>query len=84
MLVSQLRLTLCDPMDYSLPGSFVWQEFSRLEYWSVLPFPSPGDFPNPGMEPGSPALQTDSSPSEPPGRSLGDKVVLFSVVFRLF
>ena len=50
----------------------------------MLPFPSPGDFLNPGMEPESPALQTDSSPSEPPGKSLGDKVVLFSVVSQLF
>ena len=39
--------------------------FSRQEYWSGLPFPSPGDLPNPGVEPGSPALQADSLPSEP-------------------
>ena len=44
-------------------------EFSRQEYWSVLLFPSPGDLPNPGMEPVSPALQADSLPSEPPGTS---------------
>ena len=43
-------------------------EFSRQEYWSGLPFPSPGDFPNPGIEPGFPALQTDSLPSEPVGK----------------
>ena len=42
--------------------------FSRQEYWSGLPFPSPGDLPNPGIEPGSPALQTDALPSEPPGK----------------
>ena len=41
-------------------------EFSRQEYWSGLPFPSPGDLPNPGIEPGSPALQADTLPSEPP------------------
>ena len=41
--------------------------FFRQEYWSGLPFPSPGDLPNPGMETGSPALQGDSLPSEPPG-----------------
>ena len=40
-------------------------EFSRPEYWSGLPFPSPGDLPNPRIKPGSPALQADSSPSEP-------------------
>ena len=39
--------------------------FSRQEYWSGLPFPSPRDLPNPGIEPGSPALQTDFLPSEP-------------------
>ena len=38
--------------------------FSRQEYWSGLPFPSPGDFPHPGIEPRSPALQADSLPSE--------------------
>ena len=42
-------------------------EFSRQECWSGLPFPSPGDLPDPGIEPGSPALQADSLPSEPPG-----------------
>ena len=43
-------------------------EFSRQEYWSGLPFPSPGDLPNLGIEPWSPALQADSLPSEPPGK----------------
>ena len=42
--------------------------FSRQEYWSGLPFPSPGDLPNPGIEPGSPSLQADALPSEPPGK----------------
>ena len=42
--------------------------FSRQEYWSGLPLPSPGDLPNPGIEPGSPALQADALPSEPPGK----------------
>ena len=44
--------------------------FSRQECWSGLPFPSPGDLPNPGIEPGSPALQADALPSEPPGTSI--------------
>ena len=43
--------------------------FSRQEYWSGLPFPSPGDLPDPGIEPGSVALQADSLPSEPPGKT---------------
>ena len=42
-------------------------EFSRQEYRSGLPFPSPGDLPHPGIEPESPALQTDSLLPEPPG-----------------
>jgi len=42
--------------------------FSKQEYWSGLPFPSPGDLPNLGIEPTSPALQVDSLPSEPPGK----------------
>ena len=41
--------------------------FPREEYWNGLPFPSPGDLPDPGIEPGCPALQADSLPSEPPG-----------------
>ena len=45
--------------------------FSRQEYWSGLPFPSPGDLPNPGIKPGSPALQTDTLLSEPPGKPIG-------------
>ena len=44
--------------------------FSRQEYWSGLPFPSPGDLLNPGTEPGSPALQTEALPSEPPGKPI--------------
>ena len=43
-------------------------EFSRQEYWSGLPFPSPGDLPNPGIEPKSPTLQADALPSEPHGK----------------
>ena len=45
--------------------------FSRPEYWSGLPFPSPGDFPDPGIEPGSPSLQADSLASEPPDLVIG-------------
>ena len=42
--------------------------FSRQEYWSGLPFPSSGDLSDPGIKPGSPALQADSLPSAPPGK----------------
>ena len=52
---------------YQAPQSM---EFSRQEYWSGVPFPSPGDLPNPGIELGSPALQADFLPSEPPGKPI--------------
>ena len=42
--------------------------FSRQEYWSGLPFPSPGDLPDPGVEPRSPTLQADALTCEPPGK----------------
>ena len=50
---------------YQVPQSM---EFSRQEYWSGLPFPSPGDLPDPGIEPGSPTLHADALPSKPPGK----------------
>ena len=59
--------------------------FSRQKYWSRLPFPSPGDPPNPGIELGSLALQADALWSEPPGKSLIKKVcntVLICTGFR--
>ena len=49
-------------------------EFSKQEYWSGLPFPSPGVLPNPGIEPRSPALLADALPSEPPGKCWGSGV----------
>ena len=54
--------------------------FFRQEYWSGLPFPSPGDLPDPGIEPGSPALQVDALPSEPPGKSLLYNKILQNLV----
>ena len=60
---------------FATPWTVVYQAppslgFSRQEYWSGLPFPSPGDLPNPGIEPGSSVLQADALPSEPPGKML--------------
>ena len=52
-------------------------EFSRQEYCG-LPFPSPGDLPNSGIEPGSPTLQADSLPSELPGKPM-DKLNFLSI-----
>ena len=59
-------LTLCDPMDSSHQASLSIG-FSRQEYWSGWPCPSPGDLPDSGFELGCLALQADSLPSEPPG-----------------
>ena len=58
---------LCDPLDCSLLGASAL-EFSRQEYWSRQPFISPGDLPNPRIEPESPAMQADSLLCEPPGK----------------
>ena len=60
--VAQSCLAFCDPRDYTVLG------FSRPEYWSGQPFPSPGDLPNPEIEPESPALQADSLPTELSGK----------------
>ena len=66
VLVARSCPTLCDPMNSSLPGSSV-DEILQARILSGLPFPSLADLPNPGIELGSPALQADSLPSEPPG-----------------
>ena len=63
---------------FAIPWTVAYQAppstgFSRQEYWTGLPFPSPGDLPNPGIEPGSPSFQADAVTSEPPGKPLGRK-----------
>ena len=67
--VTQLCPTLCDPMDCSLEAPLS-MGFPRQDYWNGLPFPSLGDLPDPGVEPGSPILWADALPSEPPGSKL--------------
>ena len=62
VLFAQLCMTFCDP-----PHGLS-MEFSRQEYWSGLPFPSPGDLPDLRIEPRSPALQADSLLSELQGK----------------
>ena len=59
-------------------------EFSRAEYWSGLPFPSPGDLPNPGIEPRFPALQVDSLPGEPQGKPKNTGVGSLSLLQQIF
>ena len=67
-LLSRVRL-------FATPWTVAYQAspsmgFSRQEYWSGLPFPSPGDLPDSGIEPGSPALEADALTSEPPGKQI--------------
>ena len=69
-LLSRVRL-------FATPWTVAYQAppsmgFSRQECWSGLPFPSPGDPPEPGIEPWSPELQADALPSEPPGKPIPD------------
>ena len=67
VLVTQLCLTLCDSWTHQAP---LFMELSRQEYWSVWPFPSPVDLPDPAIKPGFPVFQADSLPSEPPGKPI--------------
>ena len=69
VLVTQLVQLFVTPwtVAYHVPLSM---GFPGQEYWSGLPFPSPGDLPDPGIEPRSPVLQMDSLPSEPPGKPI--------------
>ena len=71
--IAQLCPTLCNPWTVAhqaLPS----MEFSRQEYWSRLPFPSPGNLPDPGIEPRSPTLQADALTSVPPGKPLNTRL----------
>ena len=70
--VAQSCPTLCDPVDCSPPGSSV-HGILQQEFWSRLPFPSPRDLPDPGIEPRSHALQADALTSEPSGEALSSK-----------
>ena len=68
MLFAQLCPTLSNPVNYIARQASLSIGFPRQEYWSGLPFPSQGYLLDPGIEPGSPTLQADSLPSEPPGK----------------
>ena len=76
--LTQLCPTLCDPRTIQS------MEFSRPEYWSGYPFPSPGDLPDPMIEPRSPALQADSLPAEPQWKPENTGVDSLSLLQRIF
>ena len=74
--VAQSCETLCDPVDCNLQGSSIHGIFqARVLEW-VLPFPSLRDLPCPVIQPGSPTLQADALPSEPPAKPMGIEWVL--------
>ena len=71
---------------FSIPWTVALQAplsmgFPRKEYWSGLPFPSPGDLPNPGIEPASPALAGRFCTTEPSGKPLSDSSYIFLIIF---
>ena len=72
VLVTQSCPTLCDPVDCAARQGPLSTESSRQKYWSGLRFPSPGDLPNPGIEPSFSTLQADSLLTEPPGKPFWD------------
>ena len=86
LLVDQSCPTLCNPMNCIACQAPLSMEFSRQEYWSRLPFLSPWDLPDPGIEPGSPVLQADSLLFKPPFtgqdiiRSMGQYGLVKSIV----
>jgi len=78
-LVTKSCQTLCEPMNCSLPGSSV-HGFSMQEYWNGFPCPPPGDLPNPGIKPTSPALTGKSFTSESPGKHIRSLVLSLFII----
>ena len=81
--------TVCNPMEYTVLGILQarileWVPFSRRRSLLQETFPSPGDLPNPGIEPRSPKLQADSLPAEPPGKPKDTGVDSLSLLQQIF
>ena len=81
--------TVCNPMEYTVLGILQarileWVPFSRRRSLLQETFPSPGDLPNPGIEPRSPKLQADSLPAEPPGKPKDTGVGSLSLLQQIF
>ena len=70
--------------DSATPWTIQSMEFSRPEHWSGQPFPSPGDLPNPGIEPRSPSLQVDPLPAEPQGKPKSTGLGSLSLLQQIF
>ena len=82
-LVTNSCLTLVTPQTVARQAPLP-MGFSRQGYWSGLPFPAPGDLPDPGIRPGSPALQADSLLTEPPGKPKNTGVESQSLLQGIF
>ena len=79
----KLKVTQSCPTLFN-PWTIQPMEFSRPEYWSGQPLPSPGDLPNPGIKPRSPAFQEDSLPAEPQGKPKNTGVDSLSLLQQIF
>ena len=79
VLVTKSCLTLETPWSIACQA-LLSMGFPRQEYWNGLPFPSPRDLPDPGIEPMSPTLQADSLPPEPPGKLKFPKISCIKTV----
>ena len=82
VLFTKLSPTLCNPMECVAHQAPLSVEFSRQEYWTGWPFPSPGDLLHPGIEPRSPALKANSLSPEAPGKLLGTESRAMLAVMR--
>ena len=82
MLVAQSCLTLCDPIDCSLP-SFSVHGIPQARMLECIAIPFSREHPNPGIEPWSPALQADSLPSEPPGKPTINLLVISEMITQV-
>ena len=82
--VTQPCPTICDPMNCVAHQALLSMEFSRQEYWCDLPFPSSGDLPDSGIEPGSPTLQADSLLSEPPGKPIYNIYDIYDISSNIY
>ena len=81
----KVRVKLLSPVRlFATPWTVTYQAppsmgFSKQEYWSGVPLPSPGDLPDPGIEPGTPALRAEALTSEPPGKPMESETEIIRI-----
>ena len=84
MHTEKVKVKVIQSWLFVTPQTIQSMGFSRPEYWSGYPFPSPGDLPSPGIERRSPSLQMDSLPAEPQGKPKNTGVGILSLLQRIF